>query len=94
MKSRPLAGTPLIPPKGKLRSAALTVAVLVLFVGLVLTALFLLVLPGLAALLVLSLLSGLTALLALSELVTLFLHIVRHKNNSPEKARTYHAFEI
>jgi hypothetical protein len=94
MKSRPLAGTPFIPPKGKLRSAALTVAVLVLFVGLVLTALFLLVLPGLAALLVLSLLSGLTALLALSELVTLFLHIVRHKNNSPEKARTYHAFEI
>jgi hypothetical protein len=84
----------------ELGSATLTVAVLVLFLGLVLTALLLLVLAGLAALL--TLLSGLTALLALSRLsrltallaLSLFLHIVCHKKYSPEKARTCCAFEI
>src|SRR6266403_549702 len=61
-----------IASKEKLRSAALTVAVLVIFfsVVLTLTALFWLLLTGLATLLALS---GLTALLAL------FLHIVCHE---------------
>jgi hypothetical protein len=71
------------------------VAVLILFIGLVLAALFLLVLAGLTALLTLSLLAGLTALLALSELVTLlslFLHIVCHKSNSPKSAERAAAF--
>jgi hypothetical protein len=63
----------------ELGSAALIVAVLILFVGLVLTALFLLVLTGLAALLALSELTGLTAaLLALVTLLTFLLHIVCH----------------
>jgi hypothetical protein len=78
--------------KRKLGSATLTVAVRILFVGLVLATLLLLVLAGLTALLALSGLSrltallalaGLAALLALSGLVTLLsflLHIVCHKN--------------
>jgi hypothetical protein len=84
MKSRHAAGTSNSALKRKLGSATLTVAVLILFVGLVLTALFLLVLAGLTALLALSLLAGLAALLALAELsallarVTFFLHIVCH----------------
>jgi len=80
MKSRHKAGTPIIASKRKLGSATLTVAVLILFLVLVRTALFLLVLAGLTALLALSLLSGLTALLALSGLVTFLFHIVCHKN--------------
>jgi hypothetical protein len=88
----------------ELGSAPLTVAILILFIGLILTALFLLVLTGLAALLALSRLSGLaalltlpglaglTALLALSD--TLFLHIVCHRYTLLEKARTGYAFEI
>jgi type II secretory pathway component PulF len=73
----------------------LTVTVLIVFIRLVLAALFLLVLPrlatllsGLAALLALSELPRLTALLALSDLVTLLpflLHIICHKNTLLEK---------
>jgi hypothetical protein len=65
--------------KRNLGSAALTVAVLILFVGLVLTALLLLILAGLTALLALSWLSGLSALLALSGLATFLLRIVCHR---------------
>jgi len=68
MKSRHKAGTPIIASKRKLGSATLTVAVLILFLVLVRTALFLLVM------------AGLTALLALSGLVTFLFHIVCHKN--------------
>jgi len=82
MKSRHKAGTPIIASKRKLGSATLTVAVLILFLVLVRTALFLLVMAGLTALLALSLLSGLTALLALSGLVTFLFHIVCHKTFS------------
>jgi fatty acid desaturase len=64
--------------KKELGSATLTVAILILFVGLVLTALFLLVLAGLT----LSLLSGLTAVLALVTLLTFLVHIVCHKTFS------------
>jgi len=65
----------------------LTVPVLVLFfiTGLILPALFRLLLAGLAALLVLPFLTGLTALLPLSELtalLTLFFHIVCHDYSS------------
>jgi hypothetical protein len=68
----------------KLRSATLTVAVLVLFFILVLTltALFWLLLTGLTTLLALS---GLLTLLALSELttlLTLFFRIVCHEYSS------------
>jgi hypothetical protein len=73
----------------KLRSAALAIAVLVIFfiVMLALTALFWLLLTGLATLLALSglarlvVLSGLPALLALSglTLLALFFHIVCHE---------------
>jgi hypothetical protein len=78
--------------KRNLGSATLTVAVRILFVGLVLATLLLLVLAGLTALLALAGLSrltallalaGLAALLALSELVTLLtflFHIICHKN--------------
>jgi hypothetical protein len=71
----------------ELGSAALTVAVLIIFLvfALPLAALLGLVLVGLAALLALT---GLVALLALSRLaalLTLFLHIVCHKS-PPEKA--------
>jgi hypothetical protein len=70
----------------RLRSATLTIAVLVFFViVLTQTALFGLLLTGLASLLAalsvliaLTLLSGLSTLLALSELIFLF-HIVRHE---------------
>jgi hypothetical protein len=79
-----------IASKRKLRSAALTVAVLVIFFIVVLTqtALFWLLLTGLTALLALSglarlvVLPGLPALLALSgltSLLALFLHIVCHE---------------
>jgi hypothetical protein len=63
----------------KLRSATLTVAVLVLFFILVLTltALFWLLLTGLTTLLALSGLSGLLTLLALSELTTLLILLFR-----------------
>jgi hypothetical protein len=95
MKSRPLGrDSPggLVSEK-KLRSAALTVALLILFVGRVLTTLLLLVLarlalfplPGLAAPLALSELPGLTTLLPLSGLVALLVflvHIVCHKSFS------------
>src|SRR5258708_30535061 len=98
MKSRRMAGTSHLSLVRILRSATLTVAVLILFVGLVLAALFLLVLAALAALLSLSrlagltallaLLTGLTALLALSELIAFLLHIVCHMNHSPNKSLT------
>jgi hypothetical protein len=71
----------------ELRSATLTVAVLVLFV-LGLAALLRLILAGLAALLALArlaLLTGLTALLPLSGLASLLiflLHVVCHKDSS------------
>ena len=83
------AGTPIENRfERKLRSAALTVPVLVIFfVVLTLTALFWLLLSGLTALLALSgltwlVVSGLPALLALSgltSLLALFLHIVCHE---------------
>jgi len=81
----------------KLRGATLTVAVLVCFVGLVLTlvALLRIVLSGLAALLALSALSGLATLLALSELVALLtylLHIVCHKKFLLRKHGSSRAF--
>jgi type II secretory pathway component PulF len=103
MKSRPKrAGTSInhCVRKRELGSTTLTVAVLIVFVGLVLATLLRLVLPRLAALLsrlttlvsgLTTLLSGLTALLALSELVallTFLLHIVCHKKHTPEKARS------
>jgi sterol desaturase/sphingolipid hydroxylase (fatty acid hydroxylase superfamily) len=78
-----------IASKEKLRSAALTVAVLVIFfsVVLTLTALFWLLLTGLTTLLALSglawlvVLSGLStlALSGLTALLALFLHIVCHE---------------
>ncbi|HXM65575.1 MAG TPA: hypothetical protein VN911_02505 [Candidatus Acidoferrum sp.] len=103
MKSRRNAGTSISTPKRRLGSATLTVAVLILFLVLVLTALLLTGLAGLtglAALLTLSGLSRLTALLtlpglatlALSELIPLFLHIVCHKIHSPRKARNLARF--
>src|ERR1700722_10037408 len=55
----------------QLGGATLTVAILILIVGLVLTALLGLVLAGLTALLALLLLTGLTAVLALSVLTRL-----------------------
>lgn len=76
----------------ELGSATLTIAVLILFFGLVLTALLWLVLAGLT-----TLLAGLTALLSLSGLVTLLtllLHIVCHKNILLKKARARRSFEI
>jgi hypothetical protein len=77
--------------KENLRSPTLTVAVLVVILGLVLAwALLWLVLAGLAALLTLSLLSGLTTVLALAGLATLLilpLHIVCHKSFLLKKAR-------
>jgi hypothetical protein len=88
-----MAGTSIIAMNRKLGSAALTVAVLILFVTLVL-ALLLRVLTGLAGLTALLTLSGLAALLALPDLVTLLLHIVCHKKYSPKKAREFRAFEI
>jgi fatty acid desaturase len=91
MKSRRMAGTSNSALKRKLGSTTLTVAVLILFVGLVLTALLGLVLAGLAALLALLLLTGLTALLAL---VTFFIHVVCHKHILLKKRETCHAFEI
>jgi hypothetical protein len=103
MKSRHAAGTSNTALKRKLGGATLTVAVLILFVGLVLTALLLLVLAGLTALLALSLLTGLAALLALAgltrltallALVTFFLHIVCHNHILLKKRETCHAFEI
>ena len=74
----------------ELGSATLTVAVLILFVGLILTALFLLVLAGLtlpllsglSALLALLELTGLSALLALVSLLTFLVHIVCHETFS------------
>jgi hypothetical protein len=87
--------------KRKLGRATLTVAVLVVFFVLTLSALFLLVLAGLPALLTglatLLTLSRLTALLALSELVTLltlFLHIVCHEIFLLKKRRLSHAPKI
>jgi hypothetical protein len=85
-----LAGTPIENRfERRLRSAALTVPVLVIFfVVLTLTALLWLLLSGLTALLALPglarlvVLSGLPALLALSgltSLLALFLHIVCHE---------------
>jgi hypothetical protein len=80
----------------ELRSTALTVTVLIVFVGLVLATLFRLVLASLAALLArltaLALvgLTRLTTLLALSVLIallTFLLHIVRHKYTLLKKAR-------
>jgi len=95
MKSRHKAGTSNHCIEKGLGSAALTVAVLVIFFILILTTLFLLVLAGLAALLALSRLSGLTtlltglaALLALSELIAFLLHIVCHKNILLKKRET------
>jgi hypothetical protein len=74
---------PIIAPTKELRSATLTVAVLVVFFFvLTLSAFFLRILAGLAALL--------AALLALSELttlLTLFLHIVCHEIHPPGKAQ-------
>jgi hypothetical protein len=86
--------------KRELGGTALTVAILIVFVGLVLATLLRLVLSGLTALLALLsrlTLSGLSALLALSELVALLVflvHIICHKKHSPEKARAFRAFEI
>jgi fatty acid desaturase len=97
MKSRRMAGTSNSALKRKLGSTTLSVAVLILFVGLVLTALLGLVLAGLAALLALLLLTGLTALsglTALLALVTFFIHVVCHKHILLKKRETCHAFEI
>jgi hypothetical protein len=65
----------------KLRSAALTVAVLVIFfiVVLTLTALFWLLLTGLTTLLALSGLARLIVLSGLSALLALLFHIVCHE---------------
>jgi hypothetical protein len=102
MKSRRMAGTSNSSLKKKLGGATLTVAILILFVGLVLTALLGLVLAGLAALLTL-LLTGLAAVLALPvltrltalvALIALFIHIVCHKYVLLKKRETCHAFEI
>jgi hypothetical protein len=95
MKSRHQAGTPNYSTTEELGSTTLTVAVLILFVGLVLTAFFLLVMAGLTLLtrltrLALSILTRLTTLLPLP----LLLHIVCHKNYSPEKARNCSTFKI
>jgi hypothetical protein len=103
MKSRRMAGTSNTALKRQLGGATLTVAILILIVGLVLTALLGLVLAGLTALLALLLLTGLTAVLALSvltrltallALIALFIHIVCHKYVLLKKRETCHAFEI
>jgi len=75
--------------QGKLRSATLTVAFLVVFLrlSLILAALFGLVLPGLAALLTLARLTTLRSVSGLAALLTFLLHIVCHKSHSPQKGR-------
>jgi hypothetical protein len=93
-RSPGFAGTPIPHVIAKLRSAALTVAILIIFLSLVLTlaSLLRLVLSGLTTLLglsrlstLLTVLSRLTRLLTLSILIALLallFHIVCHKSSS------------
>jgi hypothetical protein len=99
IKGSPRQNGPGLPTENrfkKLRSAALAVAVLVVFfiVVLALTALFWLLLSRLTTLLALSGLARLVVLSGLSTLLALLLHIVCHEYPLLLKARVIHALRI